>query len=307
MPSAFAIEVTNACNLNCAMCSRRRMKRDVGYMDFSLFKKILKEIGKYTDFFWLHELGEPLLHPEIDKFIKYAKKKGIKVGLSTNAVLLNQEIGDRILNAGIDKIILALDSITSDTYSKIRVGGLFDKVVKNIERFIERKKDGKYSSHIILQAIQMKENENEVEDFKRYWKGKGVDEIAIAKLSTWAGQVEEMGYLVEERFKYRKSLNKRPPCEYLWYSVVILWDGRVVPCCIDFDAKLCLGDLKRESLRKIWNGRKIKELRRSHMKNIFPSICKNCIEYPFTSHFPSLFSMCKNVYFRIREFLFKNL
>jgi len=281
-PTIFAVESTNLCNLNCKMCTRREMKRPVGMMDFGLFRKIVDEAKKGgTEFLILHEMGEPLLHPKITEMIDYCEDNGIRAGISTNATLLTEKIGKKLLKSKLSEITLCMDGATKKTYEKIRQGANYETVKKNILRFLEmKKKSGNTRMKAIVQLIEMDETVDEKEKFLEEWKKTSADKIFFKKFSTWADQVEGIKELAGQKHRYMNKLDaKRPPCFIPWQSVVVLWDGKVVPCCIDFDGKIELGDLTKQTLAEIWNGEPMKKLRKSHIDRKFYGTCSNCIEY----------------------------
>ena len=130
-----------------------------------------------------------------------------------------------------------------------------------------------------LQIIVMKENREEIDRFVRTWRGK-VDSVRVKLFSNWGGQLKEIEESSVDGYRYQNGKPRlRPPCHYLWKSVVVLWDGRVVPCCRDFDGKITLGDLKRQSLTDIWRGSTLQALRRMHLDGEFENtLCDDCFD-----------------------------
>jgi radical SAM protein with 4Fe4S-binding SPASM domain len=279
-PEVFAIELTNYCNLRCSMCPRRLMKRAIGYMDFELFKKVVDEVKEYNSYVWLHDFGESLFHPKIETFIDYCADNGVMPYLSTNATILNDKNALKILNSKLEKIILCLDGATKETYEKIRVNGNFDETKSNIHHFLElKKKMGKAKPHAIVQIIRMKETENEIDAFKREWEGLA-DEVVVKGFSTWADQIGGIKDMSVEEQRYFPGRKERFPCVLPFRNVVVLWNGDVVPCCLDYDAKLVLGNVKERALDEIWNSERFNELRRSHMDGNYDNpLCKDCLEW----------------------------
>ena len=84
------IEITNVCNLNCEFCEPH--KRTNRFMTFDEFETILNKISNFSSYIYLHVKGEPLLHPEFDKFVKLAYEKGFQINLTTNATLLENHL-----------------------------------------------------------------------------------------------------------------------------------------------------------------------------------------------------------------------
>jgi len=275
-PDIAAIEITNFCNLRCIMCPYSKMTRKKQHMKFETFKKIVDEIKNYPQgLSWFHMFGEPLLHPKVFDFIKYGKKVGLKIGISTNCTVLDKEKSRKLLKFNIDKIILCLDGNTKKTYEKLRKGAKFEIVKNNIINFLDMKKRGNFSKpHIILQLVKNKYNENEIESFKKEWKDK-VDEINISEFGEWGGQVDEISKL-----STMKKRNLRFPCEYIWHILAIHSDGNVTICCVDFDKKISLGNVKNQKIYDIWNSKEMKKLREQQIKHNFNNgLCDFCKEW----------------------------
>ena len=280
-PEVFIIELTNYCNLRCTMCPRRFMKRHVGFMDFELFKNIIDQVKDYNDYVWLAEFGESLFHPKFETFIKYCANNGVKTYLSTNATALNEKNSLEILNSGLDKIYLCLDGTTKETYEKLRINGQFEKTKNNIFNFLKlKKKLHRSKPYSVVQIIKMDETEKEIEDFKKQWDGLA-DEVWAREFCTWADQIKDIKKMSREENKYFPFRKKRYPCSLLWRKIVVSWNGDVVPCCLDFDGKIVLGNAKRENLEDIWNSKKMVELRKKQIDGDYNNpLCKKCIEWP---------------------------
>lgn len=265
------------------MCPRRKMTRAKGFINFEFVKNVIDQTSKYTSFIRLHEMGEPLLDKNICKIINYCAEKKIQTEISTNITLLSKDKISEILCSRLYKIVLCLDGVTKQTYEKIRVGSDFELTVKNIGNFLKMKKElGRKTPQVHLQIILMNETEREISKFVNEWRNSGVDDVVIKRFSTFSNQVEGIKELSELSHRYKdKTIKRRFPCFYLWDSVVVLWDGKVVPCCRDFNGKIILGDAKKDSLIKIWNGQEMQELRKRQIKGDFDNdLCRDCIEWP---------------------------
>jgi radical SAM protein with 4Fe4S-binding SPASM domain len=282
-PEVLAIEATNACMMDCEMCPRREMTRPVGNMDSGLFRKIVDEAKEYSEWIWLHLLGDPLLHPQIEQLIKYANIKGIKTRISTNPNCLTERKSRAIIEAGLDLIHISVDGIDNETYKSVRGKNAdYGQAMVNIERLIQLRNDTvKHRPIIRIAIIRMKKTANYIDEFKRIWSDKGVDDIIVTDYITWDGSVQR---IVNEAgdtnlsSEYRDS-SKRT-CFLPWLSVEILWDGRVVPCCFDSDGKNVLGDMNNESLESIWNNQSMLALRKQHITFNYQAnyLCASCRE-----------------------------
>ena len=291
-PEVFAIESTNYCNLRCVMCPRGEpdiMERDLGNMSDELFQKILGEVKFYSNPCWFHWFGEPLMHPRLFEQIEYARTQGVRsLGISSNATLLTPERSQAILDSGLNTVMFAIDGTSKEVYEKIRISSTFtfEEVCSNVKEFLSRRKQlGRKKPHTILSIIVMEETKSQIEAFKDEWKRYGADEVIAKPYVNWANQDDQFVDLAvtESREELRQSARKFP-CGYLWKSVVIAWDGRVLPCCYDYDATLPLGDLKSQTLQEVWNGEKYQQLRKNELGGCnTTALCRNCNQAPGTA------------------------
>ena len=275
-PSYLNLETIAGCNLRCVMCpiGTGDFKRPVKVMDMSLFKKIVDEASGNVRYTWLHWFGEPFMDPLIFDRIKYAKSKGLKTQLSSNITRLDEDKAKRVLESGLDEMILSLDGATKQTYENIRKQGNFETVMANAERFLRMKKEGGFKKPWArVQIIKMHENEAEIQAFTEKWKDLA-DEIIIKPLITWAGQVD-----VSKEMVGSYKIPKRYPCFNLWEEITISAEGIVTICCYDFNAKYVIGDLRNETIKQIYNGPKMFELRQMHINGEYPAPCDTCMEW----------------------------
>lgn len=274
-PKYLVIETTNCCNLDCIMCPHGEMTRKKGFMNFELFKKIIDESEGKTEFIYLHFFGEPLLHPKIIDFINYAGGKGMTIALSTNATLLDENISKKILSSKLDLLIISIDSLNPDIYTKIRKGSKLETVIKNIDTLLKMQQTLESTLNISLQMIEMSLNKNEVETFNSHWKCREGLNLTIKPLYNYADQVKDINDL--GKFPEKNILKK--VCVEPWRGFVIGWDGIVVPCCNDFDYKFPLGDLREKTIIEVWNSERMKEMRicQKDGKQKSNDLCKGCL------------------------------
>lgn len=270
LPVELVIEVTNNCNLNCSMCTRANMTREVGYMSWELYCKIVNEVSDYLELLYLHGLGEPLFHPQIFKIIKYAKDKRLPVGLSTNATLLTPEMSKKLISSGLDYLIIAIDAVTRATYKKVRGENQFEQVEKNVKNYLKIKNTSKRSPFTVIQFVKTKDNQHETDKFVRRWKRLGANTIRIKKVID----------LKKEHSDPRKY-GKTQPCFYIWRQLnLVTWNGRFVsPCCMDDGGKYPLGDANYETINQLWNSSKMIALRESQLNGNLLELCREC-PYP---------------------------
>ncbi|MEK6589443.1 MAG: radical SAM protein [Nitrospinota bacterium] len=281
-PFKVTIEITNACNSNCIMCPRQSMTRPVKNMDFDLYRKIIDDCGRTgVKIIQPFNFGEPLMHYKFGDFIRYAKgHTKSRVQISTNASMLDYERGMEILDSGLDRINIDIDGFTKYTYERIRKNLDFDAVIENTERFIELKKRLKKNIFITISIIHMKETLGEIGEFKKYWR-KRVDRVLDVKYNTWIGSVEDRNASANTGIIPTSPRKFNCPCKMLWDQMVILQDGRVALCCLDYNGEVIIGDMQNESIIEVWNGMPLKLLRQKQIELRFDeiSICRGCNQY----------------------------
>jgi len=275
-PAIYFIEPTNTCNINCIMCPNSKLNNK-SFMDINLFMKIIDEIKHVAKLIRLHYRGEPLLHPKIIEMIKYCKSHTLaKISMSTNGLLLDQKLSERLIEAGIDEIIFSLDSNSPESYYKIKNSKEFHKVVKNITDFLSINSNNKV--RVIIKFIEMDINKNEMEFFKNRWSSYNC-ETKISWMNTWANQLQHNKSISEHLCP--NSGKPKMKCADLWYKMVITADGYVPLCCNDFSIKHQLGNINNSSVKEIWNSNNLKSCRKMHNDGTLQQLnmCQNCNEF----------------------------
>ncbi len=260
-PSLIVVETTTDCNLNCSICPRDRLTRPKGEMQQFLYEKIVNDISLYSAHdtqFWIAFMGEPLTNGTLAlERLNYAVKKGLtNINLNTNLVPANKELCYKLIDTGINKIIVSLDAATSEVYDKIRCGGNFNKVLENIDNLLVAKlKNKSNDTEIIVQFIVMDENQQEIEAFKKLFLDKKITLKIRGKLA-WGNTIEANNLdLPNESRDY--------PCPWSNRGFVIHVTGQVGQCDMAWDGKYYYGDINHQSIAEIWNG-KLANLRERH-------------------------------------------
>ena len=256
--TSIQLELTNHCNLKCSMCPvSSSMKRKRGFMDSALFKKIVDE-NPDVEFYLLMNWGESLLHPRIFDTVRYIKEKKKRPLLTTNGVLLTPNVMEEMVNSGLERVTISLDGF-GETFTKVR-GYDYNKIEKKIFDLIEIRDKKKSTMAIDINMVIFEETEKQVDEFIKKWRGI-VDRVQIQPKIEFQGK--------------RKTRCKEP-----WRgNVIVLWDGTVVPCCIDYEGEMNLGDANEKPLNEIFNSKASIELRMLHNKYKFTGPCSSCSEY----------------------------
>lgn len=290
-PISIAIEPTTSCNLRCPECPSglRQFTRPTGMLEPAFFKKTIDEVYKELIYLTFYFQGEPYLNPNFLDMVKYASDKGIYTSTSTNAHYLNPEQARKTVESKLDRLIISIDGTTQDIYEQYRIGGNLQKVIEGTKNIVQAKKELKSSTpHIVFQFLVVKPNEHQLEDVKRLAKDLEVNEVLFKTAQFY--DFENGNPLIPENIKYsRYKKNKNgtysiknkllDQCWRMWSSCVVTWDGVVVPCCFDKDAKHPLGDLKTLTFKELWRSPKYQGFRQSILNSREEiDICKNCSE-----------------------------
>src|SRR6185503_14469825 len=168
------LEITNRCNLTCPMCLRHQMNFVTQDMDPHFVHDLLRR-NPAPDAIWLYGYGEPLLYPQLFDTIRDVKKRKIVACVSTNATLLDDSAGRRILDSELDYLIIAFDGATRETYEQYRKGAAFVSTKSKVERFIALKHSLRSRLHLTMQLILLPDNRHEASAFKKMWTQPGVN------------------------------------------------------------------------------------------------------------------------------------
>lgn len=267
-PRVIGMELTNHCNLECVMCPQPRQTRDLGFMKNEFFRKIIDEVSGKSEFVYLYGMGESLLHPKFFEMANYAVNSGLSTALSTNLSFLNEERSLKLLKSGIEFITLALDGSTKETYESIRVKGEFEKNLEQAKSFLRMKTKLGAKCSVDVQFIEMDQNKSQTNLVSELFTKEEKSAINIFRVKP----VFDSPSIVKDIIQHKH------PCYFLWSTMDITWDGKVDMCCMDYDAKVVLGDLNQESVYELWNGEGMTDLRDRHKKLDYKSmpICDKC-------------------------------
>ena len=237
----------------------------------------------------LYFQGEPYLNPDFFDMISCAHSKKIYTATSTNAHFLNKENAQKTIESGLNRIIVSMDGTDQESYQKYRIGGNLEKVLDGIDNLLKPKNQaGSKNPYIILQFILFQHNTHQIFEVKKLAKKLGVDKLEFKTAQVY--DFEKGSELIPNATAYSRYqqngndgfsikndlLNK---CWKMWHSCVMTWDGDIVPCCFDKDAKYTMGNINQQSFREIWNGEKYQDFRsRLFEKRKEIDICKNCTE-----------------------------
>ena len=271
-PLHLDLETTSDCNLLCPYCPRTapalKGEFPIGSMSFDFFCNIIDQAAELgSKSVKLNFLGEPLLHPDVSKQIRYAKKQGFAdVMMNTNATLLTKHVSNELLDAGLDSIFFSFDSANRATFKKMRVGADFDEVKNNIKSFIKIKNEKGYDHvHTRLNVTLLKQSDDELDALRNMF----LDEVGIIGYGRAINPKESFSkYGVVDDFV----------CAQPFQRMFINFDGTVFPCCLDRYASMKMGNAHESTISEIWHNQQY-QLLRDHMKNgtyYKLDLCRDC-------------------------------
>jgi MoaA/NifB/PqqE/SkfB family radical SAM enzyme len=276
-PRFFEIETVNACNARCPMCTIDEWTRHTPTMRPDLFEKIATEICAHADEVRrvsLYRDGEPLLDKRLPERIARLKSGGIKeVAISTNVGLLDERRARAILEGGIDRIILSIDSLDKQVFEAIRARLVFEEVMENAQRFIALRNKIRPSTVIWVRMIRQESNYAEWPAFEAFWRARLAphDRVNFHNLHNWGGQLDTFKPIAP-------SFEPALPCVALWSLMVIFADGKVPLCNVDYNNVYPTGDVSKQSIAEVWRNDVMAERRQKHLDGRKGEInlCENC-------------------------------
>ena len=262
------LEITNVCNKNCSFC--HGTKRPPKLMTIDEFNTVTDKLIGITEYIYLHILGEPLCHPQIFDFISIASKKGFKVAVTTNGSLLKNK-GDNLINSGVYKVNISLHSFED---------GKKEEQEDYINSCIEFSKKSSDSGVLTVLRLWNKgfdggKNQEILEQFKKEisgeWKtgNRGIrvkNRLHLEYGDRFSWPDIDADYIGDEVF-----------CYGLRDHFGILSDGTVVPCCLDGDGIINLGNAFSDSLKDILKSPKAKAIYDGFTaRKASEELCKRC-------------------------------
>lgn len=283
-PRYVSIQTTSLCNASCIFCPYPEIKRlfPSKVMDDQLFEKIINECRANTDltFINLFMNNEPLTDPHIAERIEYAKEAlpGVFVNIYTNGFLLTEETVDRLKSSKFDWISISFHGIRKATIEKT-MGISYDKTLHRINSFIKKVKREKGGHIKEFIGINFLKHENLTDEEKdeaiSYWKSKGISHVAY-----FPGYISRAGNV--KNLPVCDNKGKILGCSSVLEDemIHILEDGKVVLCCMDWRREVILGDLNKQSIHEIWNGKRkdVWEMIQGRAKMPKDFLCKRCEE-----------------------------
>lgn len=290
-PFILYVDPSSACNLQCEFCPcgkahddlwSETKRKSIGTMDMNLFKKIVDDCAEFDEkikVLRLYKEGEPLLNPNFPKMVQYAKDSGnfLKVDTTTNGTLLSPELNRKIVDAGLDRINISVEGLSSEEYLSVSGRKIdFNQFIENIKDLYEHKGN----LHIFIKTLTAEKNEKIFERKKKHFYdlfGDICDEIAFEHLAPcWPGFDKEL--YSKEVGVYGNKVQECVVCPRIFYILTINSDGAATQCIVDWNRRMLIGDVHNRSVKELWG-----EMRRcqiEHLKGNRRKMtgCDTCLE-----------------------------
>lgn len=241
------IEITNVCNLECRFCPPTKRAKE--FMSIGHFTQILDKIKEHADFLYFHVKGEPLLHPDLDKFLDICFEKGFKVNITTNGTRLRQLKDMLLTKPAIKQMHISLQSYEEQkdeqrTHYMEEVLDFVKEAIKNTSMKIELR----------LWNLELKDtNEANVQRnealLRTIERALGLNEKLEEKICKGKGVKIAEGIYLSQSYEFewpgleKEVVSDRGFCYGLRNQIAILVDGTVVPCCLDSEGDIPLGNI----------------------------------------------------------------
>ncbi|MDN5329509.1 MAG: hypothetical protein PWP35_1296 [Bacteroidales bacterium] len=291
-PWTASIEPSALCNLQCPECpiGSHILTRPSNFINTDDFTRWIDQMQPQLFYLILYFQGEPLLHPNFPELIKIAHQRRIHTLTSTNAQTITEPLARKLVEAGLDEIIVSVDGTTEETYRQYRRGGTLEKATRGIENLVKvRKVLGKKNPFIRLQFIVMRHNEHQIQEIKLLGKKLGVDRVELKTAQIYdptdpnkilPSNPKFARYKVNSQGLLEIKKKRHKGCMKMWEGTVLTWDGKVLPCCYDKDADHAFGQATAtQTVKNILNNPMARTFRLKVMQSrSHYDMCKNCHE-----------------------------
>lgn len=277
-PRVIQIQTRTGCNAKCVFCPNSLLADKIPShaMEWELFTKIADEITRHpVARISPYLMNEPLMDRELGEKIRYLaerKQPGTVIKINSNGALLDEEMGEQLIESGLDRINFSVHGIRKETYESQMVGMRLERVLENIDRFLAlREKKGSTRPRVRVTMVRTQAIEKELDEIMAYWKKRGV-KVNVRPLENRA-----------QKEIAAKSLNPkkwRPFtfCNRLFEQAYVLSNGDVVLCCVDWERTTILGNLREQTLEEVWNSEQFMEIRRKYLRGDLDGLlCKRCL------------------------------
>lgn len=303
LPLCLSIEPTNICNFKCTMCFHGNNEdaeaaKPICNMEMATFNKIIEDVKAWTlkkaskiKLIKLYSLGEPLVNKNLPEMVRIIKDADIcdKIEITTNASLLTEEIAKKLVDYNLDILRISVYGATKEQNKKITQSVFTpDEIKKNVE-FLKcyRDENAKKTPMIIAKMLNTYSEEND--KFFELYQGVadevGLDEpfnLPAVENNIFENMYGEDANKAHEMSMSTNQFSGSKACRYPFTHMTIRNDGSAIVCCADWLKELCYGNVNDNSVKELWESKKLYDIRCNMIKTKGKcfNACKTC-EIPF--------------------------
>ncbi len=270
MANKAYLEITNICNLSCSFC--HGTKREPKFISVKEFEIAAQKLRGSADYLYFHLLGEPLLHPDLSEFFRIAGELGFKVNITTNGTLLKEK-SNVLLNApSLHKVSISLHCY--------EVNSLGLSLEEYLDMCFDFCRQAKQKGIVCVMRLWNKGgadsmNKQILEKMHSYFNGEWKELYSGYKLEEYV--FLEWGELFDWPDIEARDFGSNHSCYGLRDQVGVLCDGSVVPCCLDSEGTITLGNIFDSSLEEILESHRAQALKKSFQtRNVQELLCRRC-------------------------------
>ena len=275
------IEITNICNLKCTFCPPKILPNKT--MTLDKFDKLNLELKEFTTELAYHIVGDPLVLSNLDEYLNISLKHNLKVNITTTANNINKKHYETLLNPTIKQINFSINSYNANSHKKS-----LDEYLEPIIEFVKFAQKQKHEYFINFRIWNLDE-ENSAKEFNLKVFNKinkafdtNIDIEDVYKNRPKNIRIDrKIFFNFDEYFNWpnleNKEVSKTGFCYGLDSHFGVLSNGDVVPCCLDKDAIINLGNIEDNSLKNILTSKRVKDIQNGFKKNILvEELCQKC-------------------------------
>jgi len=276
-PRILQIQTQSGCNARCQFCPNESIqgKLPMGQMDEDLFRRIIDEAVKHpVERISPYLMNEPLTVsrlPDLIRYISDRKSAMTRTKINTNGSFLDEDMGRRLIESGLDRLHVSFHGIRKETYETSMGNLSYEKTLANVNRFIELQNLSKAKTpKLKITMVHTKTIDQELDEIREYWTSRGVtvNIHALENRSHKSVQGRKLNIL---------PMSALADCDRLMQQAYILWNGDCVLCCVDWERTTVLGNLCEGGLEKVWQNDKYLQIRRNYLAgNVAGTLCAGC-------------------------------
>lgn len=282
-PRAVQIQTISGCNADCVFCPNQKTALSIRMgrrMDDGLYASLVdqcielgvKRLSPYL-------MNEPTLDQGLAERVAQvtARRRGAtpSTKINSHGGLLTERMARGLLDAGLDRLHVSVQGIDPEVYGRLmRLD--FARTVQNVERMVLLRDAGRYRTRIDVLMLDTAEVHPQLDRVREFWESRGVDRVRVNCL-------ENRGHhagIAADSIAVR-GLEPYTWCKRLFNQVYVLFDGRLVQCCADWEQTGIMGDASKESLRDIWLASTYTDYRRRFLSgDVAGLLCDGCTKDP---------------------------